>query len=196
MKVNVVMWKSFPSIKSNVWCQRGALNDCLYRMGHKYEYVSITDLDEVLTPRMVPTWPQLMKHIAKPEYGAYLFQHYYHRRNLTEQAKYELPLISQTSFWRTDVVTPPGKIRCKSMYRAEQAVSIDLHFPYLLVEGAKEYILDPEEGALHHYRAYPMESFMKHPQNYRYVEDRHMEMYKEELTKRVAARAEDAKKRF
>ena len=205
MKVDVVQWSSFPRLKSNVWCQRGALNDCLYRMGAHYEYVTVTDLDEILVPRAAPTWPSLMPLISRPDIGplisrpdigAFLFQHAYFRRNYTEQSVQAHRLITQSSFWRTDKVLPPGKIRCKSMYKAKLAVSIDLHFPYSLVPGAREYILDPEEGILHHYRAYPMESFIKHPENYLFIEDRHMELYKEDLERRFEKRARDARERF
>ena len=194
--INVVDWRSFPPVRSNVWCQRGALNDCLYRMGHKYKYVTITDLDEVLVPRATRTWPELMKRIAKPQYGAYLFQHAYFRRNVTDNRNASLSLITQTSFWRTDVLTPPGKIRSKSMYEAKKTVSIDLHFPYLLVPGAKEYILQGEEGMLHHYRMSPMETFAKKPQNYRYIEDRYLEKFKEELVQNFASRVAATRRHF
>lgn len=187
--VKVVMWNTYPRVRSSLWCQRGALNDCLYRMGQHYRYVSIVDLDEVLVPRVVPSIPLLMKHIARPGVGAYLFQHAYFRRNSSREEE----LISQTSFWRTDVVTPAGKVRSKAMYLAEATVSIDIHSPYLLIEGSREYILEPEEGMLHHYRAAPMESFIKRPQNYRFIEDRYMEQYKAQLTEKLKPKFKAAK---
>ncbi|KAI0218075.1 hypothetical protein LSAT2_030185 [Lamellibrachia satsuma] len=184
-KVNVIRWP-FPShYVSSVNCQRAALNDCLYRMGYKHRYVSVTDLDEVLVPRVTNTWPELMKLVAKPNIGVYMFQHAYFRRNTSKEDPY---LITQSSFWRTDEVTPPEKIRCKSMYRADNAVSIDLHFPYLLMPDASEYLMPPEIGMLHHYRVDPMESFYKHPERYHYIEDRHMEKYKKRLVRAFNAR--------
>ncbi len=183
--VTVVEWK-FPMLKSSVNCQRAALNDCLYRAGHVHRYVTITDLDEVLVPRVSSTWPDLMKKIASPRYGAYLFQHVYFRRNNTGEQPY---LITQQSTWRTDKPDPPGKIRCKSMYDSDKAISLDLHFPYEMVQGAHEYILDPHEGLLHHYRISPMETFRKHPERYHFIEDRHMHRYKERLTQAYEERA-------
>ena len=141
----------------------------------------MTDLDEVLVPHMVHSWPELLSKISKDEYGAYLFQHAYFRRNYTLQEKEKQELISQSSFWRTDVVIPAGKIRSKAMYVADLAISLDLHSPYELTPGAKEYIVDPSEGMLYHYRSYPMESFAKYPKRYNYIEHRYMEWMKQKL---------------
>ena len=183
--VNVIQWKFPGHLQSNVHCQRGALNDCMYRMGHRHRYVTITDLDEILVPRITDTWPELMKLIAKPNIGVYMFQHSYFRRNMSADDPY---LITQSSFWTTDVVTPPAKIRCKSMYRADKAITVDLHFPYKLVRGAAEYMMPPAEGMLHHYRPYPMETFAKHPERFRYIEDRYIERYKNALVKAFTRR--------
>ncbi|KAI0218077.1 hypothetical protein LSAT2_030187 [Lamellibrachia satsuma] len=190
--VNVVRWPFPGHLQSNVHCQRGALNDCIYRMGHRHRYVTITDLDEILVPRSVNTWPKLMQRIGRPDIGVYLFQHSYFRRNTSKEDPY---LITQSSFWTTDEVTPPAKIRCKSMYQADKAIAIDLHFPYKLVAGAAEHMMPPAEGMLHHYRPYPMESFAKHPERYRYIEDRYMERYSGALVKAFKRRRELVRKR-
>ncbi len=187
--VTVIEW-NFPTINTNVYCQRAALNDCLYRAGHVHKYVTITDLDEVLVPRAARTWPELMEKIASPRYGAYLFQHVYFRRNNTGEEPY---LITQQSTWRTDKPQPPGKIRCKSMYDSEKAISLDLHFPYEMIKDAEEYILDSHEGLLHHYRPSPMESFRKNPERYTYIEDVYMHRYKVRLTEAYKQRVESLK---
>ena len=189
--VNVVQWPFPGHLQSNVHCQRGALNDCIYRMGHRHRYVTITDLDEILVPRTVNTWPQLMKRVGRPDIGVYMFQHSYFRRNTSTEDPY---LITQSSFWTTDEVTPPAKIRCKSMYQADKAIAIDLHFPYKLVAGAEEYMMDPAVGMLHHYRPYPMENFAKWPERYRFIEDRYMEKYKNKLIKAFKRRRELVRK--
>ncbi|ELT87907.1 hypothetical protein CAPTEDRAFT_217302 [Capitella teleta] len=182
-QVNVVPWKFPPKLQSNVWCQRAALNDCLYRMGMKHSHVAITDLDEILVPRGYETWKDLIQGIDKPHRGAYLFQHAYFRRNHTSS---EDPyLITQQSLWRTSEVTPPGKIRCKSMYKASKAIKIDLHFPYELIAGSEEYILPPAEGMLHHYRQEPMETFRKHPERFTFIEDEFMKKHEHALKERV-----------
>ncbi len=187
--VTVVEW-NFPTVNTNVYCQRAALNDCLYRAGHVHKYVTITDLDEVLVPRAAVTWPELMKKIASPLYGAYLFQHVYFRRNNTGEKPY---LITQQSTWRNDKPHPPGKIRCKSMYESEKAISLDLHFPYEMIKGAQEYILDPDEGLLHHYRISPLTSFRKNPERFTYIEDVYMHRYKKRLTEAYKHRLERLK---
>ena len=182
-KFNVVEWH-FPGhlVSNNVNCQRGAINDCVYRMSLRHQYVTVTDLDEVLVPRVTSTWPELMKTIATPERGIYMFQHAYFRRNNTGEMPY---LITQQSRWRTDRVVPAGKIRCKSMYNTDRAVSVDLHYHYILIPGTQEHMLPPDVAMLHHYRSTPMESFRKEPKKFTFIEDDYMSVYGDELKKRV-----------
>ncbi len=187
--VTVVDW-NFPKIKTSVYCQRAALNACLYHAGHVHKYITITDLDEVLVPRAAVTWPELMKKIASPLFGAYLFQHIYFRRNNTGEKPY---LITQQSTWRNDKPHPPGKIRCKSMYDSDKAISLDLHFPYEMIKGVQEYILDPDEGLLHHYRILPLTTFRKNPERFTFIEDLYMHRYKKRLTKAYKDRLESLK---
>lgn len=183
--IHVVQWK-FPQDKLiNYFDQHGAINDCLYRAGHRHRYVTVQDIDEVMTPRKHPDWPAMMKFLFRPNVGAYLFQHAYFRRNRTGELPY---LITQQSLWRTDVVTPPGKIRCKTMYHASNTIKADIHFPYKLVDTAEEYLLPPEVAMLHHYRVDPMESFREHPEKFRFIEDKHMNKYKDRLKRAVSHR--------
>ena len=60
-KLNYLPW-DFPDRKvlSNVMCQRATLNDCLYRNMHVYDYVIMSDLDEVFVPRLHDRWDELM----------------------------------------------------------------------------------------------------------------------------------------
>lgn len=188
--VNVIQWPFPHRLVSNIWSQHAAVNDCLYRMGHRHKYVTITDLDEILVPRLTDTWSELLQQIEKKNRGAYLFQHHYFRRNTSDVQPY---LITQSSFWTTPAPEPPGKIRSKAMYEASKAISLDLHSPYLLVRGATEYILDPSEGVLHHYREDPMETFRRYPERFTFVEDRHMTKYNRELIKAYNARVKSVK---
>lgn len=183
--IHVVQWKVPEDKLTSYFNQHGAINDCLYRAGHGHRYVTVQDIDEVMTPRKHPDWPAMMQFLFKPNVGAYLFQHAYFRRNTTGELPY---LITQQSLWRTDVVTPPGKIRCKTMYRASKTIKADIHFPYKLVDTAEEYLLPPEDAMLHHYRSDPMETFRKHPEQFRFIEDRHMNRYKDRLRRSVIHR--------
>ena len=74
------------------------------------------------------------------------------------------------------------------MYEASKAISLHLHFAYLMVPGATELMMDPEDGMLHHYRLYPMETFRKRPHDFNFIEDRFMEKYKPKLVKAVNKR--------
>ena len=160
--------------------QRGYLNDCLYRMGHTHHYVSVMDIDELHVPRAEATLPELMKKIAQPKTAVYMFQHYYFRRNTSEESPY---LITQSSFWTTSEPLPPGKIRCKSMYLADHVISVDIHFEHKLLDKAGTYMVKPEEGALHHYRNTPMSG--QKIEDKLFIEDRTVEIYKAKLTERI-----------
>ena len=187
LTVNVMPWP-LPSVFTDVMCQRCTLNDCYYRMRNKYKYISVHDLDEVLVPRMAHTYQELMAEIGDDKYGEYLFQHAYFRQNSDLDAAGGL--ITQSAFERPDEVTPPGKVRSKAMYDADKAVSLDLHFAYRMTYDAQERMLQPKEGMLHHYRAYPMENFAKHPENYHFIQDPYMQFLKEPLKKAVDERKE------
>ena len=80
------------------------------------------------------------------------------------------------------------KVRCKSMYRADNAISIDVHIPYLLMPDAVEYLMPPETALLHHYRASRLSAFEEHSECYQFIEDRHMEKYKKRLVRAFRAR--------
>ena len=188
--VNVIQWPFPWQLVSNIWSQHAAVNDCLYRMGHRHKYVTITDLDEILVPRMVDSWPELLHKIGKKNRGAFLFQHNYFRRNTSDTQPY---LITQSSFWTTPAPEPPAKIRSKAMYEASKAISLDLHSPYQLVRGAEEYLLSPSDGLLHHYRKDPMETFRRYPERFMFVEDRYMTKFNETLLRAFKARVSKIK---
>jgi hypothetical protein len=180
-KVTVLPWiLPVRADKTSVNLQRAALNDCLYRLGHKYKFVAIQDLDEIIVPRKGLTWPELFYNygVYNPKVAVYMFQHFYFRRNETEVKPY---FITQNSFWRTETVYPAGKIRCKSMYNAKKTISVDLHYHYQIVPDSIEYLVEPNEAVLHHYRHEPMEVFNK--KNFSFVEDKMMEIYKKNLSR-------------
>ena len=131
--------------------------------------------------------PQLLclfaDSIDQDNRGIFMFQHAYHKRNKTEGLP-EPVLITQTSLWRTDKVIPEGKIRCKSLYRTERALKLDLHFAYQMHPGVKEYMVPETEAMLHHYRVEPMETFKKYPERYNYMFDEFMYKYGDELKRR------------
>ena len=45
--------------------ERLSVNDCFLRNMHKYEYIANLDVDEVIVPRDVSTWSEMMKIIKK-----------------------------------------------------------------------------------------------------------------------------------
>ena len=191
--VRVVQWHYPGELLTNYFEQHAALNDCLYRSSRRHRYVAIGDIDEVIVPRRNDVMHRMMAELARGDVGAYLFQHAYFRRNTTDTTAKPY-LTTQQSLWRTDVVTPPGKIRCKSLYLAEKALKANIHYPYQLVPGAREHIVDPDVGMLHHYRKDPMESFAKNPNDYRFIEDRYMRKFNEKLTEAVSRRIDEVER--
>ena len=67
-------------------------------------------------------------------------------------------------------------------------IKVNVHKPSALLPNISEVIVDPEVGMLHHYRAEPMESFIKHPNQYRYVQDSIMLRYSDALETAVLER--------
>ncbi|CAH1773305.1 unnamed protein product [Owenia fusiformis] len=161
--VELVPWVYPRSLDVSYFMQRVALNDCLYRNKLQVKYLAVNDLDEFMVSRTSDyNWKFLLNTIEKQDHktpkeniGAYLFQHVYFGRNRAVQSK-EPFFMTQTSFKRPSEPLPPGKIRCKAMYKVEAAYSIDIHFPYKLWAGYTERIIDPKLALLHHYRIGPM----------------------------------------
>lgn len=190
-KVNVLPWtisKTGTYLKSFYFLQRAAFNDCLYRTASRnHKFAVVHDIDEVIVPRAGETWQEIFfgRNLYKSNIGAYIFQHYYFRRNTTNAHQNPYNLITQGSLYRIKTVYPAGKIRSKSIYNMDNVVSIDVHSHFKLIPGSQEYVISPEVGVLHHYRKDPSETFRKYPENFEYVEDRYMvEHYGDRLTER------------
>ena len=58
----------------------------------------------------------------------------------------------------------------------------------MLVDNATELIVDPTFGMLHHYRESAMESFVKQPEKYTFVQDNFMLKYHDKLMEAVTQR--------
>ena len=70
----------------------------------------------------------------------------------------------------------------------------NIHYPYHLLPGAREHLVDSDVGMLHHYRKDQMELFVKHLNNYRFIEDRYMRKFNEKLTEAVLSRINKAER--
>jgi hypothetical protein len=185
--VEIVNWKyPYSNVLCDYFAQREALNDCLYRNMGRTRFLALVDLDEIITPRKTLVWDAMMSRIYKPERGAYLFQHAYF---LSKQPKSSKPrLLTQAVFSRPNEVYPPGKIRCKSIYEMEKTVQVNIHFPYALLPGFKEYIVPSEEAILHHYRNEVMQIFYDGTKTFTYIEDTYMINYSNRIRKAFAHR--------
>ena len=124
-RVTVVRWR-FPSQHLvSYFCQHEAINDCVYRAASQgHHFVIVNDLDEILVPRGKGhmTMMDFVDDVTKRsrDVGAYIFQHAYFRRNRTSLE--EPYLVSLQSLWRTNEVTPPGRIRSKVIKKYDNYV--------------------------------------------------------------------------
>merc|ERR1711935_515235 len=51
-------------------------NDCLHKNAKRFEYLVVKDTDELIVPRTVSTWPEMMKLLPEG-FASYSFQHLY-----------------------------------------------------------------------------------------------------------------------
>ena len=79
----------------------------------------------------------------------------------------------------------------QTLYDADLSLKANIHGPYKLVDGAKELVVDPADGMLHHYRVDEMETFRKHPEKFNFIEDRYLlRLVGKRLTSNVNRRLE------
>ena len=175
--LQVIPWHVNTNLRQFYFSQRESLNDCLYRNMDVVDFLAVHDLDEVIVPRVTSQWLGMVKNLTVGYIGAYLFQHAYFKRNKTFSGSTDPYLITQTSLSRTNKVVPAGKIRCKSMYDPRKVLKIDIHFPYQLLPGFKELIVDPKIAILHHYRAQSMQILHKPNSGIKFITDTYMQRY-------------------
>ena len=183
--IEVVPWILPRGLLIDYHAQRAAINECFYRSMNNFNFVTISDIDEIIMPRAAKSLPELMNIIDKPNRGAFSFQHFHFKeKNKGDQIKMNPHLISQTAVHRTDKSYPAGKIRCKTIYKSSKAIKLDIHYAYELVSSAESYLVDPREGMLHHYRKTPM-STMRDESKFNYIRDIYAQNWKKNLLDRV-----------
>ncbi|XP_066435844.1 uncharacterized protein [Eleutherodactylus coqui] len=74
-----------PKIQIGYYGQLLSLNDCLYRNMYKSRYVILSDLDEIILPRLHKTWDELMEALEKeyPNMAAYRIENRVYPKNVT-----------------------------------------------------------------------------------------------------------------
>ncbi|XP_066959543.1 uncharacterized protein [Macrobrachium rosenbergii] len=138
-------------------------NDCLYRNMYKYKYLALLDTDEVILPKQVLSWNDLMDTLViKAKQNSDVTPSSYHARNV-----YFWDTTNHTHDWFPDI--PPYMHMLQHVYRAynytkpgafikcfhdtERVITLHNHFPFACFGGCNSFPIDTEDAQLQHYRA-------------------------------------------
>jgi hypothetical protein len=157
------------------------INDCLYRAGLDHEYVTVSDYNEVVLPRIdgtPATLPEFLTTMKSRNTAAYIFQHVMfdmtrvqplteqdiakvlhvhgdHNVEINDISLTDFQLLTLTRPWHMKTPAPSGKTRSNTVYKVVGTVSADFLAPRELVPGFTERILPAFEGVLCRYELHP-----------------------------------------
>jgi len=150
-------------------------NDCLYRNLYSYDYIALMDTDEVILPKQVATWGELIDDIVPKALtkakksnsrvaSSYNFRNVYFWDNVhVENSADEKDESEAASFpgymhmlqhvQRSANYTKPNQY-VKCFHDVQKILTIHNHFPLACLGGAcKSYPVEPSTAHLQHYRA-------------------------------------------
>jgi len=147
-------------------------NDCLYRNLYTYDYIALMDTDEVILPKQLPSWNELIddivpKALAKSDsnriVSSYNFRNVYfwdnvdldHSTDHVHQSDASIPghMHMLQHVQRSANYTKPNQY-VKCFHDVQKILTLHNHFPLSCLKGAcKSYAVDPETAHLQHYRA-------------------------------------------
>ena len=139
-------------------------NDCLYKNMYRYNYIALLDTDEVIMPKSVTSWKELIDVvIPKAQKTKKESRASYNVRNV-----YFMDTMSHDHGWFRDIphymhmlqhvyrsrnYTKPGQY-VKCFHNPERVLTLHNHFPLSCLGGAcSSYAIDTEDAQLQHYRA-------------------------------------------
>ena len=137
-------------------------NDCLYRNLYTYDYIALIDIDEVILPKTVSTWNELMDVIGanNSQHASYHFRHVYFwqnseaNRSLDHRETLDIPLhmnMLKTVFRSRNYTKPGEYIKC--FHKVDKVLTLHNHFPRACLDGyCSSYSVEPEMAHLQHYR--------------------------------------------
>lgn len=150
----VIPW-DLPVKDKAIWYhgQLLAINDCLYRSMHKFNYVAFNDIDEFIVPHKHSNWSDMMRYIETTltrtgiDYSGYSFQSAFFDPLLESSSRvlYDLESDLRTKSF--------SKVRTKVMTRVDRIHELGIHhISKPLVDTYKTLYIEPEVAFLHHYR--------------------------------------------
>jgi hypothetical protein len=203
--LDVRKFKIPKAVKTQIYGQAAMVQDCLMRNIYKAKYVVLIDLDEMLVPQQVTdmTWLDMIKSAGCFGNSIIVARNIFHRLDFPDDVTYihdpyygdengkdafsvkvrEMNLISLLKTWRTNDFLKPGD-RSKTILRPEHIEIVHIHHSQAKPELRESpCFLQPEVGALHHYRMFRKDLFKD---DVIMVRDRTFQKYEQELARKVA----------
>ncbi|GBP71888.1 hypothetical protein EVAR_56045_1 [Eumeta japonica] len=140
-------------------------NDCLYRHMHRYRWIALLDIDEVIVPLADRDWGSLLRRILPlaarpanlPPRSSYHAANLYYLDSLRHEHEW-VPGVPRymhmlQHVWRTRNFTRPGQY-VKAFHETGRVLALHNHFPLACLGGAcSSYELETRHARLQHYRA-------------------------------------------
>lgn len=209
--VNVIPWK-LPVVTDDwrtkvepqihYFGQLAALNDCLMRNRFQSQFVTFTDLDEVIVPRRHDSWGEMAAELIRSRSGGSVaslhFRNAFFRTDYGKDSVYEnnatvvrLQLRSLLTTVREEKIYPHGW-RSKHIVVPDAVQLVGIHHMEQL--SGFSTVIDVDEGTalLHHYRSWANEETSRQSS----ASDRFMHRFSDKIIDRILAVHSKATKRY
>ncbi|EFX71575.1 hypothetical protein DAPPUDRAFT_308785 [Daphnia pulex] len=136
-------------------------NDCLYRNLNSYDYIALLDTDEVIMPREVSTWNELMEKVlaevpSNKSPSSYNFRNVYFWDDAEHSHTWhhDIPRhmhMMQHVYRSYNYTKPRAFVKC--FHDVQRVMTLHNHFPFAcLGGGCTSHGVEPETAHLQHYR--------------------------------------------
>ncbi|XP_067005537.2 uncharacterized protein [Anabrus simplex] len=166
-------------------------NDCFYRNMNSYRFVVLLDIDEVIMPKSMSSWRELIEHVnTTKKASCYYARNVYFLDDLQHSHGWFLDIPQHLHMlqhvYRTKNYTRPGHF-VKSFHNTEIVKTLHNHFPMSCLTSCFNVAINESDAQLQHYRADCVGGLKKVCQDYRkdVVVDTSIWKFKEELIKRT-----------
>ncbi|KAK7021977.1 hypothetical protein SK128_006311 [Halocaridina rubra] len=139
-------------------------NDCLYKNMNRYKYIVLLDIDEIIMPRKVLSWKELMETVVhkgqenkKIPRSSYAIRNVYFLDGMQEPHGYasDIPKYMHMlqHVYRAEHYTKPGQY-VKCFHDSDRILILHNHYPFKCIGGwCSPYSVDTEVAHLQHYRS-------------------------------------------